>query len=269
MPSNLTDSPTWSDQSAPVGADIRNAASVRNALQTAANRAAYIKARGDVLPNLAALTALVISEDDAVRHVFGLGDYVLRNMGGGGGMLATDGIFVLNQDAGDGLHQWISSALLLRTPGGLASLGIDGILARAARPGWIANVTSAVRAGDPSTTAQSFAGTSYVDVANFSSTITTGDTGDYRIIVNWRAKLYSASAAYGFAKLIWNDNTTDHDLAEEHFTIAGGTEVSIGGTFVITTSQNVINVRAAIKRSSGGTVELRFNPNMTLQMVEP
>jgi hypothetical protein len=58
MPHNLTDVSAFSTATAPVGADIRNAASVEAVAQWAANRTRYLYDRTTALADLTALAAI-------------------------------------------------------------------------------------------------------------------------------------------------------------------------------------------------------------------
>lgn len=75
MPTNLTDSSSFDTVTGPVGADIRNAASVRSALQTVANRTRFLFDRTDALADFAALKA-ISPADGLVRLVKSKGFYV-------------------------------------------------------------------------------------------------------------------------------------------------------------------------------------------------
>ncbi len=76
MPSNLTDTSSFDTVTGPVGADIRNAASVRSALQTLANRTRFLWDRGTALADIAALKAVTSPADGLIRKVKSRGTYV-------------------------------------------------------------------------------------------------------------------------------------------------------------------------------------------------
>lgn len=75
MPHNLTDVSDFPTATAPVGADIRNAASVEAVAQWAANRTRWLRDRVVALADLTALAAIAAPADGLVRLVAGLGLY--------------------------------------------------------------------------------------------------------------------------------------------------------------------------------------------------
>lgn len=75
MPHNITDVSDFPTATAPVGSDIRNAASVEAIAQWAANRTRWLRDRVDALADLTALAAIAAPADGLVRLVAGLGLY--------------------------------------------------------------------------------------------------------------------------------------------------------------------------------------------------
>lgn len=117
MPSNLTDVSSFDAVSAPVGADIRNAASVRSSLQTVANRTKYLVDRHDALADIAALKAVASPADGLVRFVKAKGVYRFDI----GSAAAEDLPFVVQPTVGGG--RWIHELEQTRgVAGGLAKL---------------------------------------------------------------------------------------------------------------------------------------------------
>jgi hypothetical protein len=106
MPSNLTDVDSFDPVSGPVGSDIRNAASVRSALQTAANRTRYLYNRAEPLADFAALKAINTTgfANGTTRFVTKQGPYSLDT-----GSSATElQPYVVQPTTGPG--RWIAAA---------------------------------------------------------------------------------------------------------------------------------------------------------------
>jgi hypothetical protein len=101
MPSNLTDTSSFDAVSGPVAVDIRNAASVRNALQTLANRTRYLYERLLPLADIATLKAISSPADGLVRTVKSKGVYVFDSAS----VLGEAIPFVVAPNAGSG--RWL------------------------------------------------------------------------------------------------------------------------------------------------------------------
>lgn len=111
MPSNLTDVDSFDTVSGPIGTDIRNAASVRSALQTLANRTRYLFNRIDALADIAALKAINTTAlpNNYTKIVKGQGTYSLDT-----GSSATEfHPFVVTPTTGPG--RWISATAHVTT----------------------------------------------------------------------------------------------------------------------------------------------------------
>jgi hypothetical protein len=124
MPHNLTDVSAFSTATAPVGADIRNAASVEAVAQWAANRTRYLYDRTTALADLTALAAISAPADGLVRMVAGLGLY--RFVLGSGASVASP--WRVADGGATGIWFWEGESLIepvetISVPCGL----IDGI----------------------------------------------------------------------------------------------------------------------------------------------
>lgn len=103
MPTTLTDVSSFDAVTAPVGTDIRNAASVRAALQTVANRTRFLFDGSVPLADIAALKAIASPADALVRLVDGKGFYVFD-----GASSALESLpFIVTPTVGSG--RWIRS----------------------------------------------------------------------------------------------------------------------------------------------------------------
>lgn len=79
MPTNLTAASSFDTATGPVGGDIRNAASVRSALQAQTNRSQFVYDASAVsLADIAALKAIASPADGLVRMVDLVGSYVFH-----------------------------------------------------------------------------------------------------------------------------------------------------------------------------------------------
>lgn len=117
MPSSLTDVSSFDTVTGPIGGDIRNAASVRAALQTLANRTRFLFDRHAALADIAALKAIASPADGLVRLVKSKGIYVFDSAS----VAAEVQPFIVAPNAGGG--RWIHSLELTRgVANGLAKL---------------------------------------------------------------------------------------------------------------------------------------------------
>lgn len=107
MPTTLTDSSSFDAMTAPIGTDIRNAASVRTCLQAAANRDRFVYDMVTPLADIAALKAISAPADGTVRSVVGHGAYVFVSSYVGAETLP----WAVAPDVGAG--RWVSMAASL------------------------------------------------------------------------------------------------------------------------------------------------------------
>jgi hypothetical protein len=106
MPANLTDTDNFDTAITPVGGDTRNAASVRDALQTLANRTRYLYNRLTPLADIAALKAVVTTgmANDTTRVVRALGTFHLDTASAAAEVTP----FVVQPNVGPG--RWIAAS---------------------------------------------------------------------------------------------------------------------------------------------------------------
>lgn len=112
MPTTLTDSSSFDAMTAPIGSDIRNAASVRTCLQAAANRDRFVYDMVQPLADIAALKAIASPPNGIVRTVATTGAYVFVAAYVGGEVLP----WVVAPTSGSG--KWVHVMY--------GTLGVDG-----------------------------------------------------------------------------------------------------------------------------------------------
>lgn len=171
MPQNLTDASSWDTATAPVGGDVRNAASVATALQAAANRARFVYDRATPLADVAALKAIASPADGLVRLVELLGFYVFDAASAAAESLP----WLVQPTVGTG--RWVHSLYgVLGVANSLATL--DGS-SKVVQP--VPNRIVAMQQDDLGALFTT-SSTSYVDVTGLSVTVAACEVGDVLLV---------------------------------------------------------------------------------------
>jgi hypothetical protein len=197
MPSTLSDNSSFDDVTAPIGTDIRNAASVRAALQTVANRTRFLfDASASALPDIAALKAISSPADGLVRLVKKYGTFVFDAGSGAAESLP----WIVAPSAGSG-RWFIAGASAHASRSVVAPVIACGIS------------TAAVAPGSESPTI-SFSGTtavklSYSTSSAYFSATNTGSSAHHGALVNLNSYMHDG-ATLGSAVLRLSGVSPEH-----------------------------------------------------------
>lgn len=257
MPTTLSEASSFDAATAPIGTDIRNAASVQTALQAQTNRTRFVFDRTTPLADIAALKAIASPADGLVRLVEQFGFYIFDSSSG----LAESLPWVVQPTTGTGrwLHSLFSiegnanglanldgsarvplAQLPAGTASGLATLDGSSKLVQAQTRNGIIAVNEARITVSATTTS-----TTFVDMTGLSVSFT-AVAGD-RLVID-AALLASQSGTGGFVKVVVND---------------GGADTDVGAAITPTTSTVLATLQAVHTVVTTGTVTARIRGLVT------
>jgi hypothetical protein len=256
MPTNLTDASSFDVVIAPVGTDIRNAASVRNALQTVANRTKFLYDRHDVLADIATLKAIASPADKLVRFVKGYGVYSFDT-----GSAAAESLpWVVQPTVGTG--RWIHQSKLaigdlIGAANGIATLDGSGKVTGTQLTNRLISVQSAKLTANVTSTTNSM-----VDVAGLSVTFS-ATAGDILVLdANLFAQL-QAGTTLSFAQFVVVDGgTPQYPGTLSTISRSPGQADMLGMSNVHTVvNTGSVTVKVQMQAGSTTTVQIVGNPS--------
>ena len=197
MPVTLSESSSFDPATAPSAGDIRNAASVQNALQAQTNRGRFVFDRSNPLADIAALKAIVSPADNLVRLVERFGFYVFDSSSG----LAESLPWVVQPTTGTG--RWLHSLYDVEgAANGLANLDGTGKHTQAQTRNGIISLTRVDLTPAFSTTSAVF-----VDATGLSLNVT-AIAGDILLVTAALVTQNSAGTNPGQARVVVVDGST-------------------------------------------------------------
>lgn len=279
MPTTLSETSSFDAATAPVGTDIRNAASVQSALQAQTNRSRFVFDRTTALADIAALKAIASPADGLVRLVRRFGFYVFDTSSAAAEALP----FIVQPTTGTGrwIHELIDvegnanglanldgtarvpiAQLPAAVASGLATLdGTTKLTQAQTRNGIIA--VSQVESTGPTTTS-----TSYVDASGMSLALTC-NVGDILVIDAAVMLTNTVGTAASQARVQVVDGTTT-TLASLAITrnLNERNDSAIIGRYVVTTG-GTVTVKMQFQAGTGATLLLVTGSPLRVTQIRP